>query len=426
MRSSRASLTFIFVTILLESMGLGVIIPVLPRLIEDFLGGSTERASAYFGGLVAVYALMQFLFAPLLGALSDRYGRRPILLFSLVGQGADYLIMAFAPNLGWLLVGRVLAGICGASFSTAQAYIADITVPEKRAQAFGLVGAAFGAGFILGPALGGLLGGTLGLRTPFLAAAGLAFLNAAYGVFILPESLPKANRRQPRLREANPFAVFAILKRYPQLGVAIGIFALYMLGGQVMPATWVLYTEYRFEWDTATTGWSLALVGLLLGLVQGGLIRFVIPRLGEVRTTVLGLLLAAAALLAMAFVTQTWMLFALMLPYALSGIGGPALQGIISAPVPANEQGQLQGATAGIMGLTEVIGPIFFTFVFAWGINGAVFGELPGVAFLAAGGITAAAMGVAWRFLRPSADLPTEQSPPTTAPPAGGASVGAP
>jgi len=413
--ASRASLSFIFITILIETIGIGIIIPVLPKLVKEFLDGDTEVASEYFGGLIALYALMQFLFAPMLGALSDRFGRRPVLLVSLVGQGIDYFIMFMAPSLLWLAIGRGLAGISGASITTAQAYIADVTRPEKRAQSFGLIGVAFGVGFILGPALGGVLGDLFGLRTPFLAAGAFSLLNALYGLFVLPESLPKHKRTQPNLREANPLAVFPVLKRLPNLVPIVVVYSLIMLAGQVMPATWVLYTEYQFGWDESTTGWSLAVVGLAVGLVQGLLVKPVNARLGERATAVVGISSNAIILMLIGFATQSWMLFALIAPYALGGLAGPATQSLASRSVSDREQGKLQGILTGLMGLVQIAGPLLFTFAFAMGVNDAFTWTVPGLAFFGASGISLVAALYALNRL-PGSPAPPAHSHPAHSP----------
>ncbi|MBX7047902.1 MAG: TCR/Tet family MFS transporter [Chitinophagales bacterium] len=361
----QASMIFIFITMLIDVVGFGIIIPVLPNLIKELHGGDYSEAARIGGWLLFAFSLMQFLFSPVLGNLSDQVGRRPVLLFSLFGFGIDYLIMAFAPSLWWLVVGRVLAGITGASFSTASAYIADISTPEKRAQNFGLVGAAFGMGFIIGPALGGLLAG-LGPRVPFYGAAILSLVNWLYGFFILPESLPKEKRRKFEWKRANPIGSLAALKKYPLTYGLIASMIFIWLASHAVQSNWSYFTMGTFHWDEKAVGFSLALVGVLVGLVQGLLIRVTIPRFGQKNSLYYGLLLYTIGLLLFAFATQGWMMYAFLVPYCLGGIGMPALQGIMSSQVPANEQGELQGAMTSLMSVTSIIGPPLMTNTYAY------------------------------------------------------------
>ncbi len=344
MRSKKeAALGFIFITLLIDVTGLGIIIPVLPKLITELIHGDLSTASQYGGWLTFAYAFMQFSFAPVLGNLSDKYGRRPVLLFSLFGFGIDYLFLALAPTIGWLFVGRMIAGITGASFTTATAYIADISTPEKRAQNFGIVGAAFGLGFIIGPVIGGVLG-QYGSRIPFFAAAGLSLLNWVYGYFILPESLPKEHRRPFEWKRANPIGSLLQLKKYPAAAGLISSLVLIYISGHSVQSTWSFYNMEKFNWNEAWVGYSLGFVGLTVAIVQGGLIRVIIPKLGNQKSVYIGLLFYCVGFVLFAFATKSWMMFAFMIPYALGGIAGPSLQGIISNEVPANEQGELQGA----------------------------------------------------------------------------------
>ncbi len=361
----QAAVGFIFITLLLDVIGFGIIIPVLPKLIQQMIGGNLSQASVYGGWLMFAYSIMQFVFAPLLGGLSDKFGRRPILLFSLFGLGIDYIFLAFAPTITWLFVGRILSGICGASFTTGAAYIADVSTPEKRAQNFGLIGAAFGLGFIIGPVIGGVLG-QFGARIPFLAAAALAFLNWLYGYFILPESLSKENRRDFDWKRANPAGALANFKKYPVvLGLVGSLFCIY-IAGHAAQSTWTYFTMEVMKWNEAWVGYSLGFVGLMVALVQGGLIRVINPKLGQKRSVYFGLLLYCIGLFLFSFATQGWMMFAILVPYCLGGISGPALQGIISNQVPANEQGELQGGLTGIMSITSIIGPPLMTNLFAY------------------------------------------------------------
>jgi len=336
------ALGFIFITLLIDVVGLGIIIPVLPKLIEKLIHAGLSEASLYAGFLTLAYSVMQFLFSPMIGNLSDKYGRRPVLLCSLLGFGVDYLFLAFAPSIGWLFLGRAIAGITGASFTTASAYIADVSTPEKRAQNFGMIGVAFGLGFIIGPAIGGVLG-KMDVQYPFFAAAGLAFLNAIYGFFILPESLDDAHRRPFDVKRANPLGSLLQLKKYPSvIGLALSLFLVYF-AGQAVQNVWTYFTFEKFKWGEDTVGYSLAFIGLMIALVQGGLMRIILPKLGMERCIWVGLLLYSVGLILFAMATQGWMMFAFMVPYALGGIAGPALQGIMTNQVPANEQGELQG-----------------------------------------------------------------------------------
>jgi DHA1 family tetracycline resistance protein-like MFS transporter len=310
------------------------------------------------------YALMQFLCAPVLGNLSDRYGRRPVLLFSLFGFGIDYIFLALAPGIGWLFLGRIIAGITGASFTTATAYVADISPPDKRAQNFGMIGAAFGLGFIAGPLIGGLLG-QFGPRVPFVAAAVLTLLNWLYGYFILPESLPADKRRPFAWKRANPVGSLLQLKRYPAIAGLVTSLTLVYIGAHAVQSTWSYYGIGKLHWDEKMVGYSLAFVGFMIALVQGGLIRIVIPRLGQEKSLYTGLFLYSIGMVLFAFASNTWMMFAFTFVYCLGGIAGPAIQGIISNQVPANEQGELQGALTSLMSATSIVGPLLMTSLFA-------------------------------------------------------------
>lgn len=381
MQNRKAAIGFIFITLLIDVTGLGLIIPVMPKLIEDLLQTSDiSKASQYGGWLTFAYAFVQFLFAPVLGNLSDKYGRRPVLLLSLLGFGIDYLFLSFAPSIGWLFIGRVIAGITGASFTTASAYIADISTPENRAQNFGMIGAAFGLGFILGPMIGGLLG-ELGARVPFFVAAGLALLNCAYGYFVLPESLSKENRRNFEWRRANPVGSLLQLKKYPAVaGLIISMILIY-IAGHAVQSNWSFFNIERFGWSPKMIGISLGIVGLLVGGVQGGLVRVINPRIGNEKSIYVGLGLYALGLLLFAFATEGWMMFVFLIPYCLGGIAGPALQSIISGHVPPNEQGELQGALTSLMSATSIIGPPLMTNLFAYFTHKEAPVYFPGAAF---------------------------------------------
>jgi len=381
MASRNAALGFILVTVLIDVIGFGIIIPVVPNLIANLIHGDISTASEYGGWLMFTYALMQFIFAPVLGNLSDRYGRRPVLLFSLFGFGLDYIFVAFAPNIWWFFVGRTIAGITGASFATAGAYIADVSPPEKRAQNFGMIGAAFGLGFIIGPFIGGEVA-RFGVRAPFFAAATLSLLNWLYGYFILPESLKKENRRKFEWRRANPVGSLMHLRKYPAVsGLIISLILLY-IGMHAVQSTWSYYGMQKFHWDEKWVGRSLAFVGLMIALVQGVLIRQTIPKLGQKKSTYIGLLLYSVGMLLFGFATQGWMMFAITAIYCLGGIAGPAIQGIISSHVPPTEQGELQGALTSLMSATSIFGPLLMTGLFAYFTKPSAPVYFPGAPFI--------------------------------------------
>jgi MFS transporter, DHA1 family, tetracycline resistance protein len=395
---SKYALNFIFLTLLIDITGLGIIIPVMPKLIGQLTGEGLSVASEYGGWLTFAYAFMQFIFAPILGNLSDKYGRRPVLLLSLLGFGIDYLFLAFAPSIFWLFVGRIIAGIAGASMTTAMAYIADVSAPEKRAQNFGIVGAAFGLGFIIGPVLGGVLG-QFGTRIPFFAAAGLALLNFLYGYFILPESLTKENRRPFNFKTANAWASLARLKRYPKVLSLAGALVLVYLASYALQSVWTYYNMYKFGWTEALVGYSLGFVGITIAVVQGGLIRIIIPKLGQERSLYIGLALYSFGYILFAFASKSWMMFAFMIPYSLGGIAGPALQGIMSNQVPPNEQGELQGTLTGLMSLTAIFGPLLMTHLFSAFTGKQAYIEFPGAPFLVGAVLLSASSIWAYRSL---------------------------
>lgn len=390
--ASRLPLVFIFLTILIDTIGFGIVLPVLPTLIIELTGKTLSEASIDAGWLALAFAAMQFVFGPVMGNLSDRFGRRPVLLVSLVAFGLDYLLMAVAPTISLLFVGRALAGIAGAAHAPANAYIADITPPEKRAQSFGLLGAAFGLGFILGPALGGLLGGW-GTRAPFWVAAGCAFVNAAFGLLVLPESLSPANRRTFTWGRANPFGSFARLKESRVvLDLAAALF-LWQLAHQVLPTTWAFFTMLRFNWSEGAVGASLAFAGVAMALVQGYGTRRLIPWLGERRAASFGLVMGVLGFLGYAFATRDWMMYFWIAGSSLSGLVFPSIRAIMSRQMPANEQGELQGAISSMYGLTSIIGPPLMTRVFS------VFAAKPpwhfaGAAFLFAGMLSLASLAL--------------------------------
>jgi DHA1 family tetracycline resistance protein-like MFS transporter len=378
-----AALGFIFITILVDVIGLGIIIPVVPKLIEQLTGEGISEASRYGGWLVFCFAIMQFLFSPVLGGLSDKFGRRPVLLISLLGLGLDYILHAYAPSITWLFIGRLIAGVMGASYTTATAYIADISTPEKRAQNFGLIGAAFGLGFIIGPVIGGL-SAQWGANVPFLVAAALTLLNLLYGYFVLPESLLKENRRKFEWKRANPIGSLKHLRKYPVVSGLIVSLVLIYIASHAVQSNWSYFTIYKFSWDAQMVGYSLAFVGILVSLVQGYLIRVINPKLGQNKSIYLGLFLYALGLVLFGLAWKEWMMFVFLIPYCLGGIAGPALQGLISNQVPPTEQGELQGALTSLISLTSIIGPLVMTNLFAYTTANDSLFFLPGAPFFLA------------------------------------------
>jgi DHA1 family tetracycline resistance protein-like MFS transporter len=394
-----AAIGFIFVTLLLDVIGFGIIIPVIPKLIMGLSGKDLSHAAQIGGWLMFAYALTQFVFAPILGGLSDQYGRRPILLGSLFGFGIDYLFSAFAPTIGWLFVGRILAGVMGSSFTTGAAYIADISTPEKRAQNFGMVGAAFGLGFIIGPAIGGFLG-SYGPRAPFIAAAVLALLNWLYGLFILPESLALENRRKFDWKRANPVGTMSRLLKYPVIrGLLVSLILLYIAAWAVQGG-WSYYTMEKFQWNERMVGISLSVVGLITAIVQAGLIRIIIPKIGQERGVYVGLGLYCVGFLCFAFATQSWMMYAALIPYCLGGIAGPSLQGIISTQVSPNVQGELQGGLTSLMSSTSIVAPVLMMAIFSYFTAKDAPVYFPGAAMLTGAVMTFLSAILAYKLLR--------------------------
>jgi DHA1 family tetracycline resistance protein-like MFS transporter len=393
-----AAVVFIFVTILLDTLALGLVIPVLPKLVESFVDNDTASAARIFGLFGTAWAAMQFFFSPILGGLSDRFGRRPVVLLSNFGLALDYVLMALAPSLTWLFVGRVISGITSASISTSFAYIADITPPERRAAVFGKVGAAFGAGFVLGPALGGLLGG-MDPRLPFWVAAGLSFANTLYGLLILPESLPRDRRSPLRWRSANPLGSLHLLRSDRVLAglSVVNFFA--QLAHVVLPSTFVLYATYRYGWDAATVGLTLAMVGICAMAVQGAAIGPIVKRFGERRALLLGLGCGAAGFLIFA-VAPTGPLSWLGIPVmALWGVSGAAIQALMTQSVAPDQQGQLQGATSSVQSVSQLVGPFLFTLTFAYFIGAQAPVSLPGAPFFLASALLVLALLIAARTL---------------------------
>jgi DHA1 family tetracycline resistance protein-like MFS transporter len=398
----RAAFAFIFVTVLLDMLALGIIVPVLPKLIIQFEHGDMSMAATRTGIFAFVWAAMQFVFSPVMGALSDRFGRRPVVLLSNFGLGCDYLLMAVAPTLIWLFVGRVISGITAASFPTANAYIADVTPPEKRAAKFGILGAAFGLGFIIGPALGGLLG-KYGLRYPFWAAAALSLANALYGFFILPESLPKDRRSAFDPRKANPLGALKLLSSHPQLlGLACAMF-LYYNAHEALPSMFVLYTDYRYHWGTQLTGLALAGVGVGSTIVSAVLISLAIRKLGELRTLFTGLTCGVAGFFVFAVAPTTPFFFVGLPLLSLWGLSSPPMQALMSRRVDPSEQGQLQGALMSLFGVAGMIAPLVFTQIFSiaisprWGLH------LPGAPYFLASALMVGSLLIAFSVLRKDA-----------------------
>lgn len=363
MLEKKARVRFIFATILLDALGIGLLVPILPDLIRHF-SHDPGFISRYYGYFISAYALMQFLASPVLGSLSDRFGRRPILLVSLLGAGLDYLIMALSPQLWILFIGRVISGLTGASMTVATAYMADISDDTNRSANFGMIGAGWGAGFVIGPALGGILG-SWGWRWPFFAAAFLNLLNFAFGLFVLPESLPASLRRRVEWRRLNPFAsLLKVMRPSPVLGL-IWIYILIFLAGQVHPSVWTLYTQLKFNWSTFQVGLSISCIGVAIALVQGGLTRIAIPKMGEWNALAFSIVVSVITYMGFAFAQSGWMMYAILIPSALAGLGGPAIQSMITIHTPRQEQGELQGSLVSLGSLTSVVGPLMFTHLFS-------------------------------------------------------------
>ena len=389
---------FIFITILLDMFALGMIMPILPKLVESFVDNDGASAARIFGLFGTAWALMQFFFSPILGALSDRFGRRPVVLLSNFGLALDYVLMALAPSLTWLFVGRLISGITSASVSTAFAYIADVTPPERRALVFGRIGAAFGAGFILGPAIGGLLGG-MDPRLPFWVAAALSFANALYGLLILPESLPPDRRSPFRWKSANPLGALHLLRTDPGLARLSVVNFIAQIAQVVLPSTFVLYATYRYGWDTRTVGLTLAMVGVCAMVVQGAGIGPIVRRLGERRALLLGLGSGSLGFLIFG-AAPTGPLFWIGIPVmAVWGVAGAAIQSLTTQMVAPDQQGQLQGATSSVQSVSQMLGPFLFTLTFAYFIGAEAPFKLPGAPFLLASALLMVALLLAARTM---------------------------
>lgn len=428
-KERKAAIAFILVTLFIDILGIGIIVPVLPELVKelveadatgllpdgvvDAVASSTEgsskelsasedfaRAGQYVGVISATYALMQFLFAPIMGALSDRFGRRPVILVSLFGLGIDFLIQGFALSIWWLFLGRVLAGIMGANFTTANAYIADVSTDSTRARNFGFVGMMFGLGFTIGPALGGFLGG-YSLRLPFFAAAALALVNWLYGYFVLPESLPVDKRSAFNLKNANPFGTLRRIRMYPMVAGLAAVFACKSLAQRGLENVWVLYTGFRYEWDASMNGYALGLVGIMAVVVQGGLVRPTVRRFGERRTVIIGTLIGAFSFLGYGLASQGWMIPGIIIFGAFAGVSGPAIQSLVTSRVDETEQGKIQGALTSLTSLTNIIAPILFnTLLFSYFISDEAPVQVPGAPFFVGFVLLLVSIVIAFRVFR--------------------------
>lgn len=402
--NSKLPLILIFITLLIDVIGIGIIIPILPKLLKELGAGDLSEASMTGGWIMVAFALPQFIFSPIMGGLSDRFGRRPVLIISLLGLGIDYVIHAVAPTVSILFAGRVLAGICGASFTTASSYIADISTPEKRAQNFGLIGMAFGFGFILGPVFGGLAG-SASARLPFWISACLSLANALLCFFLLPESLDKANRRPFEWKRANPVGSFKQMKNYPMVSkLMLPLFLLY-LASHAVQSNWSFYTKEKFNWDEKMIGYSLGMVGIMVAIVQGGLIRIILPKLGNEKSILGGFLLYCLGMIGFGIADQSWMMFAITVIYCLSGISGPAIQGEMSQSVPPNAQGELSGAMTALMSLSTIIGPPLMNGIFSHFTDKSKAYYFPGAAMFFGAFLTAVSFVVVYSIYRNKARL---------------------
>ncbi len=398
MKSRHASVVFILITLFIDMLGAGLVVPITPRLVQQLLGdNAVSEASFVFGLLVSMYSLMQFCCAPMLGALSDRFGRRPVILLALAGLGADYILLSLAPTIGWLVLGRIVAGIAGATFTPAAAYIADVSPPEKRAANFGLIGVAFGLGFIAGPALGGLLGQT-DLRLPFMVCAALTVLNFLFGLFVMPESLAPENRRAIDWRQANPVGAVRAVWQFKGVAALVPVFFAASLAQQGLQSVWVPYTTYRYDWGVGEVGLSLAVVGLLIAFSQGVLVRPVVARFGEYRTLVESLTVAVVGMVLFGLAREGWMMLAVTALYC-GGLGllNPSVQGLMSRSVPSTHQGLLQGAMTSVMTLAAIVGPLVANGLFAVFISPAAPVTAPGVPFFVGSVLCLASLGLALR-----------------------------
>lgn len=398
MQKGQAAIGFIFITLLIDVIGFGIIIPVMPKLLSGMLHIDINETSTYGGYLLFAFAVAQFVFSPVIGNLSDRYGRRPVLLISLLGFGIDYLILAFAPDYWWFLIGRIIAGITGASFTTASAYIADISTSETRSKNFGMVGAAFGLGFIFGPMIGGALA-TFGTKVPFYTAAGLSFANFLYGYFILPESLLPENRRSFDFKRANPLGSLMQLSKYSEIRSLLLAFIFLSLGAHAVQSTWNYFTMYRFGWSEAMVGYSLGLVGLIVAFVQAFLAQKSAYFLGLERSIVTGFGLYTIGMFLFSVASQTWMMYVFLIPYCFGGIAMPNLQSYMAGHVAPNQQGELQGGLTSLMSLSTIFGPLVMTHVFYFFTTDKAPFYFPGAAFFLGGIMMGASMFITWKAL---------------------------
>lgn len=396
---SRATMLFIIVTVMLDFLAFGIIAPVLPNLIIRFEGGNIARASDITGYFGFAWNLMQFIFLPMLGAWSDRFGRRPVILISCLGLGLDYIFMALAPSLRWLFVGRLISGITASNISTAFAYITDISAPAERAKRFGMLGASFGVGFVVGPAVGGLLG-QYNLRAPFWAAAVLSLGNFLYGLFVLPESLPREKRSKSAWHMANPLGSLTLLRSHPELAGLSIVVILYYVAHQSLQNVFVLYTEFRYGWNTRSVGISLAVIGVCAVIVSGGLVGPYVKKFGERFSLVSGLFYGVLGFVGFGLAWKGWGVLAAIPFIALWGVAGPAVQSLMSQKVDVTSQGKLQGAVNSLRALTGMIGPLLFTQVFALAITPGVRMNLPGAPYYLAAVLLAGSLGVAWVVTR--------------------------
>jgi DHA1 family tetracycline resistance protein-like MFS transporter len=397
MTTSRAALTFVLLSVFIDSVGFGIIIPSLPTVIMELTGEAVSTAADWSGYLMALYALLQFFMAPVFGNLSDRFGRRPLLLMSLFAFGVDFLLTGLATTMTWLFLGRAFAGVFGASFAAANAYIGDISDDGNRAKNFGFIGAAWGAGFTLGPVIGGFVAEWLGPRTPFFVAAGLALANVAFGYFALPESLPPERRRPFEWKRANPFGAFKALAHLPTVtGLLLAVF-LYQVAHDSLPAVWMFFTQLKFGWGPAEVGWSLTFVGVMTVLVMGGLTGAVVPKLGERRSIMLGFVLMTVGFIAYALVPQGWMIYPAIAIGSLGGIANPAMQSVMSRQVGPSSQGELQGAIASLASVAAILSPIFMTQLFShYSAPGAPV-TFPGAPYLVSGVLVLGCVLIAMR-----------------------------
>jgi DHA1 family tetracycline resistance protein-like MFS transporter len=403
----QASVIFVLITLFIDVLGIGLVIPILPKLVQSLLGGAVVESSFVYGALVSLYAVMQFFCAPVLGGLSDRYGRRPVILLALVGLGSDYILLSFAPTIWWLVLGRIIAGVFGATFTPAGAYIADVSPPEKRAANFGLMGVAFGLGFVAGPALGGLLGET-NLHLPFMVCAGLTFLNFLFGLLVMPESLRPENRRALQIGQMNPFGALRAVWRYRAVAMIVPVFAAAQLAQQGLQTVWVPYTTYRYGWSVAAVGLSLAIVGLLSAFSQGALVGPLVGRFGEKKTLMGSLVVAVVGMVLFGLATEGWMMYAVTALYCLGlGLLNPSVQGLMSRAVPANEQGLLQGAMTSVMTAAAIVGPLIANGSFALSISPGAPLNLPGAPFFVGSALCLASL---WFARRATAAPPAQVS----------------